>query len=138
MSNLPLFLLAAPTIVLLLVSSIEAIRHQTTYLSRTAETKESRRAYGIQQVQPRSLLRIIALPQLVLTVLAVTNFHVQIITRIATGYPLHYVWIASKLCDGSKLRLLGGSWDIGRWTIRWMIMYGVVQGGLYASFLPPA
>jgi GPI mannosyltransferase 2 len=80
--------------------------------------------------KPRSkLLVALALPQLVLGILALTSYHVQIITRLASGYPIWYMWLAKRLQTDSK---------VTTWTIRWMILYGLIQAGLYASFLPPA
>ncbi|RMZ79696.1 hypothetical protein DV738_g3215, partial [Chaetothyriales sp. CBS 135597] len=69
-SNIPLFVLAAPAISLLTYSSLR----------------------GLQQVIDRIAL---ALPQLVLAIAAVFTFHVQIITRIASGYPWWYIWLAN-------------------------------------------
>ena len=71
----------------------------------------------------------LALPQLLLAILAFTSYHVQIITRISSGYPLWCIWLASKATDEPKRVTV---------VIRWMIIYALVQAGLYASFLPPA
>ena len=71
----------------------------------------------------------LALPQLVLAILALTSYHVQIITRISSGYPLWYIWLAAKATDEPKRVAI---------VIRWMVIYALVQAGLYASFLPPA
>jgi phosphatidylinositol glycan class V len=86
------------------------------------------------------LLRL-AMPQLILAVLTLTTFHVQIITRISSGYPLIYIWLAKRLVDHETTR----SNDVDKTSknyssliIRWMVVYGIVQGGLFASFLPPA
>lgn len=70
-----------------------------------------------------------ALPQLVLAVLALTTYHVQIITRISSGYPLWYIWLAAKTQETPKRTVP---------IIRWMVIYALIQAGLYASFLPPA
>lgn len=78
-----------------------------------------------------SLVRSAALSQLILAALAVTNYHVQIITRISSGYPLWYFWLASKLDDPK------GS-TFGQKTVIFMVMYAIIQGALFASFLPPA
>lgn len=79
-----------------------------------------------------------ALPQVLLAVLCTTNFHVQIITRLASGYFLPYIWLTRVLESGESVKLFGKPVDVAQVTVRWMIMYAVVQGGLYASFLPPA
>ena len=77
-----------------------------------------------------AVIRRIALPQAVLAILAVTSYHVQIITRISSGYPLWYWWLAWSLMVGEQKMPL--------YLIRWMIIYGIVQAALFASFLPPA
>lgn len=102
-------------------------------------------------------VRRFALPQIVLAVLTLMNFHVQIINRISSGYPMWYLVIALAivternetkstgsssrsrlaLSDALMIRLLG-SVKIQEWLVRSMIMYAMIQGGLYASFMPPA
>lgn len=78
----------------------------------------------------------LAIPQLVLAIAAITNFHVQIVNRIASGYPTWYAMVAVWLVSGS---LQGTKHDRRScWVIRGMIMYGLVQGMLFANFLPPA
>lgn len=106
-SNLPLFFLAAPTLGVLLSSGVDG-------MVRSVYFRESMDAYYL------------AAPQLILALLAITTYHVQIITRIASGYPWWYIWLASKQPQSTK------------GVIRWMVLYALIQGGLYASFLPPA
>lgn len=77
----------------------------------------------------KRIVTSLALPQLVLAVLALTSYHVQIITRISSGYPLWYIWLAFKLQDRPRRASL---------VIRWMVIYALIQAGLYACFLPPA
>ena len=91
----------------------------------------------VQDYATSSLLRL-ALPQLVMTMLCLTNFHVQIINRVSAGYVLPYIFVADAVFDEDKHR--GGSRPIFHpqaW-IRLTVMYALVQGGLFASFLPPA
>lgn len=83
--------------------------------------------------QRDALLFRLALPQLALAVLALTSFHVQIITRISSGYPLWYLVLAREITDGDAKEI-----RIAKWTVRWMVMYALIQGVLFASFLPPA
>lgn len=74
----------------------------------------------------------LAVPQLALAVLAITTYHVQIITRISSGYPLWYVWLALANSLGfERPQLL-------RVVVGWMVLYAMIQAGLYATFLPPA
>lgn len=96
----------------------------------------------------------IAVPQMLLTLLCFTSFHVQIINRISSGYPLWYIVLAIMIHadddgpheqdDAAKAqqpprKLVGTLSRRSAWRIvRGMVMYAIVQGGLYSSFLPPA
>lgn len=84
----------------------------------------------------RPVLVRLALPQLALALLALSTYHVQIITRMASGYPLWYWWLALGIVGVGK-----GKWSVpvkSDVVVIWMVMYTAIQGGLYASFLPPA
>jgi phosphatidylinositol glycan class V len=83
--------------------------------------------------QRDALLFRLALPQLTLALLALTSFHVQIITRISSGYPLWYLVLARDISEGNVQET-----RMAKWTVRWMVMYAIIQGVLFASFLPPA
>ena len=77
----------------------------------------------------RELVRTAAAAQVLLAVLGTLNFHVQIISRISSGLPLWYFWLAGKFIQGEM------------WYYRFvvfMIMYASIQAALFASFLPPA
>jgi len=80
----------------------------------------------------------LALPQLVLAVAAITSFHVQIVNRIASGYPTWYSMIAMRVVIGGPAPDSSSHQQRSRWIVRGMIMYAVVQGVLFANFLPPA
>lgn len=86
--------------------------------------------------QTRACLKRFAWPQLALVALTIFNHHVQIITRMASGYALWYWCIALAITgsDTSKSPFPIQS----RKIIQWMVLYAAIQGGLYASFLPPA
>lgn len=77
------------------------------------------------------LIAALALSQLLLAGAAVTTYHIQVITRLSSGCPLWYFWLAQKLGTSSTSRLAGG-------VIVYMVMYAIIQGALFASFLPPA
>lgn len=81
--------------------------------------------HGSQQV-----LRNLAVSQLVLVLLTSTTAHVQIITRISSAFPV-WLWYGSIVSKDGKT-LLGGNF------VKFMVIYALVQGGLFASFLPPA
>jgi GPI mannosyltransferase 2 len=82
--------------------------------------------------------RQFASPQLVLAVLTLTTFHVQIITRLASGYPVWYITVAAGIINGRKAKIFGTTVNLWRVVVTWMVMYAVIQAGLFASFLPPA
>lgn len=138
--NIPLFMMAGPMAVLMIVSGFGSLRLRT---SPAGDKLPRGQMSPIQQANAASMLsttgehdkyrRIFAAPQLVLALLAPTNYHVQIITRLASAYPMPYLWLAERMQEAPQKR--GAvSW----WAIRYMIIWGLVQGGLFASFLPPA
>jgi phosphatidylinositol glycan class V len=77
----------------------------------------------------KAVLRRLALPQIVLAVLAFTSFHVQVVNRLSSGYVLWYLYIARSVLQGDRYAV---------WAVRLMIMYAMVQASLFAAFLPPA
>lgn len=81
--------------------------------------------------QYRLFVKTLAASQTLLAILAITNYHVQIISRISSGYPVWYWWVASCLLD-KRRRVWGYR------TVVFITMYAGIQGGLFASFLPPA
>ncbi|RMZ87461.1 hypothetical protein DV736_g5313, partial [Chaetothyriales sp. CBS 134916] len=77
--NIPLFALAAPAITLLTYSSYRGLRQ---VVDRTSKSNRVALLFN-----DTSGIVALALPQLVLALAALFIFHVQIITRIASGYP---------------------------------------------------
>jgi len=67
-----------------------------------------------------------------------TSYHVQIITRLSSGYPVWYWWLACLTLEDEKIHLFGRTWHSSRIVSSWMIGYALIQAGLFASFLPPA
>ncbi|KAK3350053.1 glycosyltransferase family 76 protein [Lasiosphaeria hispida] len=124
LSNLPLFLLASPLLVILAKSGSDYV-----FPPVQARPKAGKKAPTVESTRIVALLRSAAAAQVLLAVLAVTMYHVQIITRISSGYPLWYWWLAGMLIRGEKL---------GSGIAMFMVMYASVQGVLFASFLPPA
>lgn len=145
-SNLPLFILATPMLYILLHSGawawycgMPSNKHAAgrTMCERGAEVSpvnSVKSQLGLAQV---TAFRY-AVPQIVLAVLALTIYHVQVITRISSGYPVWYWWLASLIMEDHRTTFLGLTFDPARLITRWMVIYGIVQGGLFASFLPPA
>jgi phosphatidylinositol glycan class V len=104
-----------------------------------------RPATGSQDSLEQRLLRSLAAPQLLLAILALTSYHVQIITRISSGYCIWYFWLAHVVIlsaeespmpkgDKSNTWTLGGATNI----VIYMVIYAAVQAVLFSSFLPPA
>ncbi|EEP80446.1 predicted protein [Uncinocarpus reesii 1704] len=92
-------------------------------------------ARGTHHEFTQACLARLALPPAMLAVLAITSYHVQIINRVASGYPVLYWWLASAFLGyGSKESYLLKP----RHVLSGMVMYGIVQASLFASFLPPA
>ncbi|GIK04689.1 ER membrane glycoprotein subunit of the GPI transamidase complex-like protein [Aspergillus viridinutans] len=127
-SNIPLFALASPMLAIM------------TYSALWTLDVESGRLTGTSRV-----LRSLAAPQLILAILTFAKHHVQIITRMASGYPVWYFWIADLLMkEYSSVRL--DKKEVGsqkqrsyaNLAVTYMISYAAVQGVLFASFLPPA
>jgi GPI mannosyltransferase 2 len=70
--------------------------------------------------------------------MALLSYHVQVITRLSSGYPLWNIWLISSI-EASGRKDVVESYDFRPKTIvRWMVIYAMVQGALFASFLPPA
>lgn len=131
LSNLPLFVLAAPMLVILCASSISAL-DPTSHIQ------------SLLPIPTSNVLKRLAILQLVLASIVFTTANVQIITRIASGYPLWYIWIAQHVQSEQpgSVKIVKSKTKSGRQyaqlITRWMVMYALIQGGLYASFLPPA
>ncbi|KAJ2987447.1 hypothetical protein NUW58_g4498 [Xylaria curta] len=121
--NIPLFLLAGPMLYLLAKSGSSFLSNPYLVSEEVKNTSISKNLAGF--------LRSMALVQLILTALAITNYHVQIITRISSGYPLWYMWLANLLSDGKTA-------NTGKNIVMYMVMYAGIQGVLFACFLPPA
>ncbi|QDS75123.1 hypothetical protein FKW77_007505 [Venturia effusa] len=141
LSNIPLFLLAAPMLYILARTAILAIagRCDGKVAKETASPEKTQRSTkgvvtdGVADKTRDALLFRLALPQLTLAGLTLTSFHVQIITRISSGYPLWYLVLAREISEGDA-----NEKRFAKWTVRWMVMYALIQGVLFASFLPPA
>ncbi|KAI8935213.1 hypothetical protein NX059_007802 [Plenodomus lindquistii] len=139
-SNLPLFLLAAPVLWLLLESSTSTLRtgfEEQRQQTRAHETT-SRDAVHEKSACAVNTLPELALPPLVLAIAALTSFHVQIVNRIASGYPTWYMAIAQLLTIGQSRGSSGKPSLKGQMIIRGIVTYTLIQGMLYANFLPPA
>ncbi len=124
LSNLPLFMLASPMIFVLLRSGLD-------YVSRGATRPPAAKSKSTDEPVFNSLIRSAATAQVILAVWVFTSSHVQIITRISSGSPLWYIWLAEQ--TGSK-----DSAGFASKLVMFMVMYASIQGVLFTSFLPPA
>ena len=142
LSNLPLFVLAAPMLYILLHSGLWAIdggasaKTRPSQYNKKGATKPLPPKSGL--VVDNTIVRRIAVPQVVLAALALTSYHVQITTRISSGYPVWYWWLASLIVENRETSIWGRKFHSASIITRWMVLYAIVQGGLFASFLPPA
>ena len=148
-SNLPLFLLAFPMLLILFTSSIwswqiKADQPQERSSKATNTERGSRPRSWLETSmafpphQANVLVRRLSIPQITLAALAFTTYHVQIITRLSSGYPVWYWWLAWCIYEDQGVSLAGLKVKPAPWIIRWMVLYAMIQGGLFASFLPPA
>jgi phosphatidylinositol glycan class V len=118
-----MFLLASPMLAILLKSGFDLSFNLTQGLGK---------AVPVPSETYRTFVVTLAVIQTLIATLAITNFHVQIINRLSSGYPIWYWWIANSLSSGDKSRKVASG------IVVFMVMYASIQGGLFASFLPPA
>ncbi|KAJ2903939.1 GPI mannosyltransferase 2 [Zalerion maritima] len=119
-NNIGLFVLGAPMILVLIKSAVDVLRSPSATVP------------GINGASRKTFLpQTMAASQILVAGLSVTNYHVQIITRLASGYPLWYLWLAASLRDKSTA-------PTAQKLVVFLLMYSCIQGVLFASFLPPA
>lgn len=124
-SNAPLFLLAAPMLFVMGKSGMDIF----SQAARIARDKGA--GSGVDGPRLALVVRSMAAVQVLLAGLTFTSYHVQIITRLSSGYPAWYWWAAACL-RSPKTRQLGSA------LVVFSVMYASIQGVLFASFLPPA
>lgn len=148
LSNLPLFLIALPMLGIMLSTGIACLVGRPIMAKYTPINATDQNELVVQRVPVPNSLRYMALPQVALAILALTNFHVQIINRLSSGYPLWYIILAIAITSAQPEQPQAQDTTISatylsntrtqKWLVRGMIMYAMIQGGLFASFLPPA
>jgi phosphatidylinositol glycan class V len=127
-SNLPLFLLATPMFAILVASGLWALKVTPDELEQNRNNaKDVRKSTQGLVLQ---VIRNLAVSQLMLVMLTSTTAHVQIITRISSAFPV-WLWYTAISCREGKTLLFGR-------IVKFMVVYSIVQGCLFASFLPPA
>jgi len=139
-NNIPLFLLAAPMLAVLSTTALAVLLEPQVLLAAVEEPSKPS-AESSKKLFTHVAFQL-AVPQVILAAMAITSFHVQIINRISSGCSLWYIVLAVLVADHHSrgpqqglLRLLRGRKEV---LVRVMVGYAVVQGGLYAAFLPPA
>ncbi|KAG6363746.1 hypothetical protein INS49_008849 [Diaporthe citri] len=125
LSNAPLFALAAPML-FVMGKGGKDLFFQGSRISRGHGS-----ASGLDSSRLVLVVRSMVFAQVSLVALAFTSYHVQIITRLSSGYPAWYWWLAACL-RSPKTRNMGSG------LVVFMIMYASIQAVLFASFLPPA
>ena len=152
LSNLPLFLLAAPVLAMMVKSGIDIVcqpgwpypseSHAKAPLpasssSSKTDSKSAAEA-SIDQAdtttaRTRVLVVSMAVTQVLIAILALASYHVQIITRLASGYPAWCWWLAGCLISSDPGKKL-----LGDRIVVFGVMYALIQTALFACFLPPA
>ncbi len=85
------------------------------------------------------LLPRLAIIQALLAVLAFTSYHVQIINRLSSGYPLWYWYLAAELIsDFKNSQSTNKCISISAVAVQAIMIYGLIHAVLFGSFLPPA
>jgi phosphatidylinositol glycan class V len=113
----------------MLVSGWWALGYKTQEVLRSSKLQDEKLPESAES-EGLLILRNLAVSQLLLTLLTLTTAHVQIITRISSAYPVCLWYLSAQLEEGTSP--LAGN------VVRFMVIYAIVQGGLFASFLPPA
>ncbi|CAK7202699.1 ER membrane glycoprotein subunit of the GPI transamidase complex-like protein [Sporothrix eucalyptigena] len=137
LSNLPLFLLATPMLLIMSKSSIDVSKSVSVSQAAAQNIKKKDGESTVVQedgvLDPRmtTLVQCMAASQMLLAVMAFTSYHVQIVSRLSSAYAVWYWWLAQGLASGTRSNLAGR-------LVVFMVMYASIQGILFASFLPPA
>jgi phosphatidylinositol glycan class V len=139
LGNIPLFAIATPILAVMLQSSYWTFKLTLPMIVGTSApvSEEKVDINTIPWTRSQSMLLIfrLNLPQVLIAILAITNYHVQIITRLASAYPVWYWWLALEIVDGSYKN---SKWKPIRTYSRYFTVYAILQAGLFACFLPPA
>ncbi|KAL2819463.1 GPI mannosyltransferase 2 [Aspergillus granulosus] len=132
--NIPLFLLATPMLLVLFLSSCWVFGASAPISSGTV----SKTTPVLSSSPASSLLTQLAISQFILTVMAVTSYHVQIVNRISSGYPLWYWYLVWHALGASDTTQSAKSRTLVLFVVQIMVAYALIQAVLFGSFLPPA
>jgi len=128
--NIPLFLLATPMFVILTISGLWALKFNPDELRQNVKNAKVGMPRNSSHRPVIQIVRNLAVSQLMLVLLTSTTAHVQIITRISSAFPV-WMWYIAVSCGEGRTLLVGR-------IVTFMVVYSIIQGGLFASFLPPA
>jgi phosphatidylinositol glycan class V len=128
LSNFPLFLLATPMFALMSISGVWALRYRLDKEHDPVKHRDTINALPPTTTFP--ILRNLGISQLMLALATLTTAHVQIISRISSAYPVWLWYITASSREGNNLQ--------AKYVVQFLVIYSVIQGGLFASFLPPA
>ncbi|KAL3443031.1 glycosyltransferase family 76 protein [Aspergillus insuetus] len=133
--NIPLFLLATPMLLILFLSSLWALG---AHISPSSPGTTLKTCSTLSSSPASSLLTQLAISQFILTVMAVTSYHVQIVNRISSGYPLWYWYLVWRALGTSDTTQSARNRTQVLFVVQLMVAYALVQSVLFGSFLPPA
>lgn len=120
LSQLPNFIIASPTILLILAFSFHHLRN--TSLTNKKNLK-AQHPFGNRSLTPHVIHAII------FTCILVFASHTQIILRVAASMPVVYWAAAWLVLEHPKF---------GRLWVTWSVLWGIVSTILWVAFLPPA
>ncbi len=118
---------------ILILSGLWAFTRSEPTCDERERPKITKHIENISEDRTGQVLHNLALSQLLLASLTLIRAHVQIITRISSSCPVWLWYIAESAREGKENGVL-----LARNFVMFMIVYAIVQGGLFASFLPPA
>jgi phosphatidylinositol glycan class V len=125
--------MAAPPLLLLLWSAITQLQISLPAVFSPSNRDAEAKRLKVQQQVPNVFVNPSMIPHaihaLIFSCLILFTSHVQIILRLAASIPFLYWSAARLLLEHQKL---------GKWWVRWSIIWGLVSIVNWGVFLPPA
>ncbi|KAF8813631.1 mannosyltransferase [Phlegmacium glaucopus] len=121
-NQLPNFLLAAPTLLLIYTYCIYHLQKMLPQL-RFSKSSTPSRSFKLLAIDPHAIYATI------LCLLFLVASHTQIVLRLAGSIPLTY-WAAAWLVSEHH--------SLGRLWVTWSVLWSVISIVLWSAFLPPA
>lgn len=133
LQQLPNFIIAAPPLALLLVSSTQYLQHALLPQLRTSLPPTSKSATKAETPLPPPFLSPAIAPHaihaLAITLMLLFSAHTQIVLRLAASMPFTY-WAAAWLLVEHR------RW--GKYWVCWSVVWGATSIIMWVTFLPPA